>query len=78
VIIGWVTLALLKIHGVILKLAISSGFFFLYLTFFFNEAQGHVSVFDVDFHQFLDKSWPDVPFPFLVIIEIPSTIQNET
>jgi hypothetical protein len=33
---------------------------------------------DVDFIQFLDGSWNEVPFPFLAISEVSYTIQNET
>jgi hypothetical protein len=32
---------------------------------------------DVSFHQFLDRSWTEVPSPSLTINNIPSTIQNE-
>ncbi len=33
---------------------------------------------DVSFHQFLDRSWTEVPSPSLTINEISSTIQNES
>jgi hypothetical protein len=33
---------------------------------------------DVDFRQFLDRSWKEVPSPFLIISEVSYTIQNKT